>query len=168
MAQTLGRYGPHRTLLLSLPRALVIGEKEKPVLLQRTSQGNAKDISQQLVGEIRLAASRFRSFDKEVVGAGDGVAVVFVEGTVETVCPALGDQRHLGSRTGTLIGVVVGRCYPELLDRIKSGRQHRSKGIPVGLVVHVDTVERDVALIAARTIHGAIARVLVPVDIRTV
>ncbi len=87
---------------------------------------------------------------------------------METVCPALGDQRHLGSRTGTLIGVVVGRCYPELLDRIKSGRQHRSKGIPVGLVVHVDTVERDVALIAARTIHGAIARVLVPVDIRTV
>src|SRR5579859_2844342 len=100
LAKTLRRYGSHRALLLALPGAFVIAKEEKPVLFDRTSQGCAEDVSEQLVWDIRLAASRFRSFDEVIVGAGDGVAVVFVDGTVEIVGPALGDQRYLGSRAG--------------------------------------------------------------------
>ena len=80
---------------------------------------------------------------------------------METVRAAFGDQSDLRSRAFSLVGVVVRRGDPEFLNRIKRRGQHGSKGIPVGLVIHVHAVESNVALVAARAVDRAVARVLI-------
>ena len=80
---------------------------------------------------------------------------------VKGIGAALCDQRHLRPGALPLVGAVIRRGHSEFLNRVLSHRQHRRKRISVRLIVYVDAVEGDVALIAARAIHGSIARVLV-------
>ena len=87
---------------------------------------------------------------------------------MELVGAALGDQGHLSSRASTLISVIVRRRDPEFLHRINRRGQHRSKSIAAGLVVYVNPVQSDVALIAAGAIDRAVARVLVLINIEPV
>src|SRR5215470_15714548 len=74
---------------------------------------------------------------------------------------ALGDQRHLCAGTLPLVCPIIRRGHSEFLNRILSYGENRGKGVSIRLIVHVDVVESDVALIAACSIHSAIARVLV-------
>ena len=74
---------------------------------------------------------------------------------------ALGYQGDLCARPLSLVCAVIGGGDSEFLNRILSHGKHRGEGISIGLVVDIDAVECDVALIAARSIDGAIARVLV-------
>src|SRR2546422_4744873 len=69
----------HRAVLFPPAGSLVIDKEKQTVLLGRTYHRRAEDISDQFVRFIRLPASHLRSFDEVVVGAGDGVAMVFVE-----------------------------------------------------------------------------------------
>lgn len=74
---------------------------------------------------------------------------------------APGNEGDLGPRAGTFIGVAVGGGHAEFLNRVLSDGKNGSKSVTAVLVVDVDAVESDIALIAARAIHGAVARVLI-------
>jgi hypothetical protein len=60
-----------------------------------------------------------------------------------------------------LIRVVVAGGDAEFLDRIQGDRQYRSKGVAGGLVIDVNAIKRNVALVAARTVYRSITRVLI-------
>ena len=78
--------------------------------------------------ELRWASPscRFGLFDKIVVRAGEGVAVIFVERAVETVGAALGDESDLSAGRTAAIGVVVGGGDAEFLDRVRERREGRT------------------------------------------
>ena len=80
---------------------------------------------------------------------------------MKNVYAALGHQRDLCARTLPLIRTIIRGGDPKFLNRILSHGENRSECISIRLIIHVDVVECDVALIAPRAIHGAIARILV-------
>src|SRR5207302_1646387 len=87
---------------------------------------------------------------------------------MELICAAFRNQGNLCTRSVSLVGVVVRRGDAKFLDGIKRGRQYGGERVSARLVIHVHTVERDVALIAAGSVHGSISCVLVLVDVRAV
>ena len=76
---------------------------------------------------------------------------------------AFRDQSDLRSGALPLICSVIGCGNAEFLNGVLCDGQHGSKRVAVGLIVDVHSVKRDVALIAARSIDSAVARVLVRV-----
>src|SRR5579864_2707151 len=78
LAKRRSRDVAHYALLLAFARSLVIGEEEQPVLLDRTTQRSSEDVADQLERLVGLAARQLRLFDEVVVGAGRGVAQIFV------------------------------------------------------------------------------------------
>src|SRR5579864_9721356 len=87
---------------------------------------------------------------------------------MELICAAFRDQRNLRTRSVSLVGVVVRRGDAKFLDGIERRGQYGGERVSARLVIHVHTVERNVALIAAGAVHGSISRVLVLVDVRAV
>src|SRR4029077_19781553 len=87
---------------------------------------------------------------------------------MELICAAFRDQRNLRTRSVSLVGVVVRRGDPKFLHGIERRRQYGGERVSARLVIHVHTVERDVALIAAGPGHDSISRVLTLVDVRAV
>ena len=64
----------------------------------------------------------------------------------------------LGAGRGSLIGVVVGGRNAEFLHGVQGHRQDGGEGV-AALVVHGDTVDRDVSLIAAGAVHRSVPSV---------
>ena len=69
----------HRAVLLPPACSLVIDKEKQTVLLDRTSHRGAEDIADQLIRHVRLSTQCFCIFNEVIIGAGDGVAVIFVE-----------------------------------------------------------------------------------------
>ena len=68
-------------------------------------------------GECGKTIQGLGALKEPVIGAGSGIAIVFVQRTMKVVRAALGDQRDLGAGRPALIGIVVGGCNAEFLDR---------------------------------------------------
>lgn len=80
-------------------------------------------------------------------------------GTVELIRAAFGDQLHLGAGRTPLIRISVRRCHAKFFNGIESRAQRACKRIPGCLVIIIDSVERQIGLVAAAAIHGATAAV---------
>src|SRR5437879_6126158 len=87
---------------------------------------------------------------------------------MEVVRATLGYQGDLCSRRAPLVRVVVAGGHAELLHGILSDGHNRSESVSFEIRVDVHAIQRDVALIAARTIHGSASGVRVFIDIRAV
>src|SRR5580765_7753357 len=87
---------------------------------------------------------------------------------MEIVASASGDQRNLRAGGPALVGIVVGSGYAEFLYGILRDGQYRGERVAFRIGVHVHTVQRDVALIAACTVHRAAARIVILVNVRTI
>src|SRR5260370_14815549 len=166
VAGTEGRRGncPHGAWLVKVSSPFVIGKEKQTILPDRPAQRHTEDISYQLVGHIRRPAPGFRTLDEKVVGTGNRVAMVLVKRSVGLVGAALGAQRNLRSRSGPLVGIVVRSGDPKLLHRIECRRQDGSECVPGNLVIHIDAIKRDVALVTARAVDRSAARALTLVD----
>src|SRR5207244_12321458 len=68
-----------RAVLLPPACSLVIDKEKQTVLLDRASHRGAEDIADQLIRHVRLSTQCFCIFNEVIIGAGDGVAVIFVE-----------------------------------------------------------------------------------------
>jgi hypothetical protein len=86
---------------------------------------------------------------------------------VEIIGAALGDESDLGGGGNAFGGGIVGSGDANLLDRIQSDRENRTEGMRA-LVVDGDTVESDVALVAAGPVDGAAAGIDAGVDVGTI
>ena len=155
-------------MFFALPSAFIVGEEEQAILAHRTADGSAEDIAIELERLVGLAVEKFGGLDQVVVGAGGGVAQIFIDRAVKLVAPTLGDQCDLCARSLTLISSVVGGGDAEFLNRIQSHWQHGFEGVTLGLVIDVDSVEGEVALVAARAVYRAVASVLVVVNVGAV
>ncbi len=79
---------------------------------------------------------------------------------MELISPGLGDEADLSAGGAPGIGVGEAGGDAKLLNRILGLAKDPSKGKAVDLVVVVDTVHGDVALIGATAIDSATAAVL--------
>src|SRR5687768_17883352 len=70
---------------------------------------------------------------------------------MKAVGAALGHQLNLPTAAATFGRVGVGRYSSKLLDRIDGGIADRSRKLPCRLIVGVDSIDRDVSLVSART-----------------
>ena len=82
----------HRAAVAGVPPSFVVEEVEDAVLLDGTADRTSEHVPDE------LGAIHAGPVVEEIIGGGDGVAVVFVERPVDFVGPALGHQRHLGAR----------------------------------------------------------------------
>src|SRR5437879_13776373 len=110
-------------MLLPLPRSFIVGEEEQTVFPQWSTERSPEDIADQFGGFIRQPVLEFGLLDKEIIGAGDGIAHVFVCGSVEGIRAALGDESHLSTGALPLISTVIRRCDAEFLNRSECHRQ---------------------------------------------
>src|SRR6266702_3904106 len=78
---------------------------------------------------------------------------------------ASGDEGYLSTRARSFFGVVICGGDAKFLDGVLSDRQDGGEGVTAVLVVDVDTVEGNVALIATSAIDGAVTGVLILVSI---
>ncbi len=154
--------------MLRLTVAFVIGEKEEAVFPDRPAEGSSKDVADEFGRLVGLAGLQLGLFDKIIVSAGEGVAVVLVEGAVEIVGATLGDERDLSAGGTAAIGVVVGGGDAKFLDGVEGNREHGSEGVAASLVIDVDTVKGDVALVAVGAVDRAAAAVEVLIDVAAV
>ena len=149
---------------LGIAVAFVIEEEKETVFENGAANGAPKNIAIELVGLIGLVTGELGRLDEIVVGAEKRVAIVLVDGAVEIIGAALGDQSNLSSGSRTFVGAIVGRGYAKLLNRIKRDGENRGEGMRA-FVVHRDPIEGDVALIAVGTIDRAAAGVYILVDV---
>ena len=132
------------------------------------ADGGSEDVADEFRRLVGLAVLQLRLLDEVIVGAGDGVAVVFVERAVEIVGAALGDESDLSAGGTAAIGVVVGGGDAKFLHGVEGDGEHGSEGVAAGLVIDVDAIESDVALVAARAVDRAAAAIEVLVDVGAV
>ena len=86
------------------------------------------------------------------------------------IAPALGDERHLGTGRPTEIRIRCRCHHPELLNRIQRIPEDARKWHAAILVVHVNAIQRDVRLVALRSVYRTVsdvAHVLGVLRIRT-
>src|SRR5580692_2187492 len=76
---------------------------------------------------------------------------------------ALGDEGNLSAGRTALISICADRRYTKLLDGIQCGTYRTLKSVAGGLTIVVDTVQRNIGLIAAAAVKRAVARVNVGV-----
>ena len=78
---------------------------------------------------------------------------------MESIGAALGNQRDLRTRGPSRIRIAIRGRDAELLGRIQGGTQHAVKRKAIHLVVVVNAVQSDVALIGAGAGNCALAAV---------
>ena len=122
-----------------------MGPPKSPPKMLRTS----------LPGPIGLAAAELGLLVEVVVGDGVGGAVVLVGGAVKSVGAGLGDEADLRAGGAARVGVGVAGDDAELLDGVLGFAKDAEEGEAAKLVVVVDAVERDVALVGALAVDGA-------------
>src|SRR6476620_7551141 len=137
----------YNTLRFPLAGAFVIAKEEEAIINDRAAKRCSKNVSEKFQWLVRLPTRQFCLLNEIVVGAGDGVAHVFIRRAVEVVCAAFGYESNLSARTGTLIRVVVGGSHAEFLDGVQCHREHGSESGAASLVVYVSAVESNVALV---------------------
>ncbi len=155
-------------LRFALPMALEIDKEEQTIFLDRSTQGAAEIVPEQLGRRVGLTTLQFSQLDKVIVGAGGCVAMRLEERAMEVVRAALGYKGDLCSRRAPLVRVVVRGGHPELLHGILGNRQDGSESVSFEIRVDVHAIQRDIALVASCTIHGATSRIRIFIDIWTV
>src|SRR5216683_2333812 len=95
--QAVGWHDAHHASFLTLSRGFIVHEKEETILQDRSTQGAAEDVANQLGWDVGLAVLQLGKLHKVVVGAGEGIPVIFVKRTMKVVGAALGYQRHLSA-----------------------------------------------------------------------
>ena len=155
-----GRDRAYQLSAFCLAGALIVGEEEELVLQDGTAEIAAEDVADQFAWTIWETAVKLGLLVEEVVGDRDGRAVVFVDCTMELVGAGLGDEADLraGGAAGVCVGVAGGDA--KLFNRILGLAKHAGKGKAVDLVVVVDTVDGDVALVGAAAVDCAAAAIL--------
>src|SRR5688572_16510483 len=83
------------------------------------------------------------------------VAVINTERSVKIVRTTAGDQLDLTAAASTFRGARVGGYCTKLLDRIDRGIADSRESLARGLVIRIDSVDRDVALIGTSTGNGS-------------
>ncbi len=86
--------------------------------------------------------------------------MVLVEGAVEVVCAGFGDKADLGAGGAAGVGVGVAGGDAELFGGVLGGAEDAGEGEAAQLIVVVDAIEGDVALIGTAAVDGAAAAVL--------
>src|ERR1039458_4992091 len=160
-----GNFLPRTYGFLRASRSFVVHEKKQAIFLHWPADGGAKDIADQLgrrVAVIRIgerAICQLGQFVEVIVGAGVGVAKVLVDRAVDAVGAAFGHECHLRAAGSSLVGVGIGGGDAKLLYGIERHGQDGGKGL-AALVVYANAIETDIALVAARAIHRAAARIV--------
>ena len=145
--------------------ALIIDKEENTILADGSAEGAPEDVADELGRYIRLTRLQFRRLYEIIVGAGGGVAVIFVERTVKIVGATFGNERHLCARGASLVGIGIRGCDSELLDGVQCDWQDGSKSAALYLVVDINAIQRDVALVTASSIHGPASRINISINI---
>jgi hypothetical protein len=70
-------------------------------------------------------------------------------------------QRHLCPRALPLVRPIVCGRHSEFLNGVLRHWQYGRKCVTIRLIVHIDSVQCDITLIASRAIHCTIARILI-------
>jgi hypothetical protein len=96
---------------------------------------------------------------EEIVGDGVGGPVVLVECAVVAIGPALGDQVDLSAGGAACLGGPVGGGDAKLLGGVEGRAQDAGEGIAVDLVVVVQSIKGNVALVRAPAGNGSLAAV---------
>src|SRR3954453_19872982 len=94
--------------------------------------------------------------------------MIFIERSMKIVGATLCDESDLRSRGTPLVGVRVSGRHPKFLNGIQCDRQDRRECTPVYLVIHINTVESDVALVAASAIHGAATSIHISIHVSAI
>src|SRR6185437_10483883 len=102
-------------LVLSGALSFIVGKKEEPILNNRTAHRRAERVANDLSGNIWKTRIQFGLLVEPVVRRRDGGSVILINGAVETICAALGDQCNLSARRAPFIGVGAKRRDPEFL-----------------------------------------------------
>ena len=105
---------------------------------------------------------------KEIVGVQHIIAQVFIKGAMKTVGAGFCDQRHLRARRTAFVRPVVGRGHTKLLHGIQGDGQHGCEGVSINLVIHIDAVQGEIALVAAGSVYRAAARIVILIDVGAV
>ncbi len=105
--------------------------------------------------------TELRLLIEPVVGGEIGVAVILVQRRMPVVGAALGDDVYLCAGGAARLGIRAGRRDAEFLHRIERGTQHAIEGEACDLIVVVETVQRDVALVGACARDDAAAAVFI-------
>src|SRR6516162_5329795 len=79
IAQTVAGHDAQHAVLFALAIAFIIHEEEEPVFLNRTAERPPKNVANELRRSVGLACYQLGLLDEIVVGAGNGVAMIFVE-----------------------------------------------------------------------------------------
>jgi hypothetical protein len=154
------RYGPGFLGAFGNAAPLIVGEEEKLVFEDGTTNVATEDVADELAGAIGQATAEFGLLIEIVVGDSESGTVVPIGGTMEVVCPGLGDEADLcaGGMSGLGVGHASGDA--KLLDRVLGLAKNAGEGETVDLIVIVDTIDRDVALIGTTTIDCATTAIL--------
>src|SRR5262245_24204311 len=83
--------------------------------------------------------------------------MVLIQRAMNGVGPRFGDQCYLSTGGTADVRTAVSRCGSKLLNGIERRAQNAGEGRAVLLIVHVHTVECDVALIAFAAVDRAAA-----------
>src|SRR5579862_1013589 len=80
-----GRYCSHHLSAFGLSVTFVVGEEEELVLEDGTAEIAAEDVADEFAGAVRQTAVQLCLLIEEIVGYGEGRAMVLVYGAVEFV-----------------------------------------------------------------------------------
>src|SRR5208337_720768 len=93
------------------------------------ADGNSEDVAVQLGWLIGFTGLQLRLLDEIVVGADKRIPIVFVDGAVEGIGSALGDQGDLCPSGTALVGAIVGGGDAKFLHGIEGDRHNRGEGV---------------------------------------
>ena len=128
----------------------IVGEKKQLVLYNVAAKAAPKLIPVKL----RLGCTRF--VIEEAVGRKLVAAIEFARRPVPIVRPALRDQLDLRSAAPACIGCRIGGHCPKFLNGINGRLPNGSKSEAPCHIIYVNPVNRDIALVRARSSDGAI------------
>src|SRR5215472_4130453 len=77
-------------------------------------------------------------------------------------------ERDLRSRGAPLVRPVIRRRDAKFLHGIQGNGQDRREGVAARLVIHVHSIESDVALVTACAVHGTVASIKIRIIVSTV
>ena len=79
---------------------------------------------------------------------------------MEFVGSRLGDHTDLGPGRASLIGIGESGSHTEFFHRVLGFTQHAGKGVAVDLIVVVQAVQGDIALVGPSSVDGAAAGIV--------
>ena len=142
-ADGIERHDAKNGVLLGVTARVEI-EKEEQLIFQ---DGAAKIGAKLIANEIWTWHTR--GIVEEVVGFGDGVAVVFAGRAVPIVGAALGGDDGGGSAAATIFDGGIGDFGAELLNGVYGDGGDESERLADGKILSINAVDHDIVLVRA-------------------